>query len=281
MNPKLQNTRKTNYSRIADVYDQNAFLHSQIGEELLSRLDLIKIDISKVLDLGCGTGQHIKQLNTRFPKSRLHFVDNNPEMLALAKKQKSIFKKYKFHCENANSLSFEDNMFDCVISNLMLQDCLEPDAIFSEVQRVSRENGLFTFSTLGPDSFKELRSAVINAEINLEAHAFGHLTDMHDIGDALLRSGLREPVLDVDTHVLEFKNFSHLFNELDSIGHILQTFTEAEIAQISRHYPNPSKVFNLTVEVVYGQAWAGDGKSKSRSPQEFHFPLDKLIQRKN
>lgn len=271
------------YARIAQAYDQNAFLSKHIREELLSRMDVIKIDIQNILDLGCGTGQLTPAIRKAFPKAKLHCVDNSPQMLALAKKQKPLFKKYQYLYENANSLSLDNNSIDCVISNLMLQDCLQPDEVFKEVQRVCRENAVFTFSTLGPDSFIELRTAANNADISLKPHAFGHLTDMHDIGDALLRAGMREPVLDVEVIRLQFSSFSKLFNELDLSGHLQQVFTESELSRIAQNYPKGSTEsdFAVTFEVVYGQAWAGDGKTKARTPEEFQFPLENLIKRKN
>jgi len=230
------------YARIAQAYDQNAFLSKHIREELLSRMDVIKIDIQNILDLGCGTGQLTPAIRKAFPKAKLHCVDNSPQMLALAKKQKPLFKKYQYLYENANSLSLDNNSIDCVISNLMLQDCLQPDEVFKEVQRVCRENAVFTFSTLGPDSFIELRTAANNADI-----------------------------------------FSKLFNELDLSGHLQQVFTESELSRIAQNYPKGSTEsdFAVTFEVVYGQAWAGDGKTKARTPEEFQFPLENLIKRKN
>lgn len=269
------------FQEIAQQYDQHAVLQNLIADELLSRLELINIPVKQVLDLGCGTGYSIKSLSKTFPKAKLCFVDASEIMLKLAKKNKPWFKQYAFVQSRAEELNYIDNSFDCVISNLMLQNCADPDQVFTQVQRVTRENGLFTFSTLGPDSFKELRSAMTAAKITINDLAFGHLTDMHDIGDALLRSGMREPVIDVDIHTLQFNNFYNLFNEIHSTGHVLQNFNEAEIEQIAQNYPRESghADYVITFEVVYGQAWAGDGKSKSRTPEEFQFPLENLIKR--
>ena len=280
--PINSQTIHAKYDEIAQHYDQHAVLQNLIAKELLSRLDLINIPIQRVLDLGCGTGNTVKSLSKIFPKAQLCFADSSKKMLKLAKKNKLWFKKYNFIECRAEELLYQDNSFDCVISNLLLQNCTDPDQVFTQVQRVTRENGLFSFSTLGPDSFKELRAALSAAKINKHELVFGHLTDMHDIGDALLRAGMREPVMDVDIHTLQFSNFSILFNELNLTGHILQAFDEAEIAKIAQNYPrtSPDADFEITFEVVYGQTWAGDGKSKSRTPEEFNFPVDKLIKRK-
>ena len=269
------------YQQIAVHYDQHAVLQKQIADELLSRLDLINIPVERILDLGCGTGNAIKPLCKAFPKAKLCVVDVSKSMLKLAKKNKPWFRKCDFIQCQAEALKLQDNTFDCVISNLLLQNCNDPDLIFSEVQRVTRENGLFSFSTLGPDSFKELRAALLLADIAKHELTFGHLTDMHDLGDALLRSGLREPVMDVDVYTLSFSRFEDLFEELNATGNILQEFAAEEIMLVDKFYPRKDEHGNylLTVEIVYGQAWAGDGKSRVRTPDEVHFPLDKLLTR--
>ena len=269
------------YQQIAMHYDQHAVFQKQIAEELLSRLDLINIPVKRVLDLGCGTGNTIQPLCKAFPKAKLCFVDASENMLKLAKKNKPWFRKCDFIQGQAEALKLQDSTFDCVISNLLLQNCNDPDLIFSEVQRITRENGLFSFSTLGPDSFKELRAALSAADIAKHELTFGHLTDMHDLGDALLRAGLREPVMDVDIFTLSFSRFEDLFEELNATGNILQDFTTAEIKALDEFYPRKDEHGNylLTVEVVFGQAWAGDGKSRVRTPDEVHFPLDQLLTR--
>ncbi len=275
-------TIQAKYEEIAHQYDQHAVLQNLIADELLSRLELINIPVAQVLDLGCGTAHSLKTLSKTFPKAKLCFTDASEKMLRLAKKRKPWFKKIDFiHCQ-AEDLSYADNSFDCVVSSLLLQNCVDPDQVFKQVQRVLRENGLFSFSTLGPDSFKELRLALSDAKIDSHDLAFGHLTDMHDIGDALLRAGMREPVVDVDIHTLQFDTFHSLFNELHATGHILQTFTDTQIQHIAQNYPRQTtgSSYEISFEVVYGQTWAGDGKSKSRTPQEFQFPLDGLITRK-
>ncbi len=269
------------YQQIAEHYDQHAVLQKQISEELLSRLDLINIPVNRALDLGCGTGNTVQPLCKAFPKAKFCFVDASENMLKIAKKNKPWLRKCDFIQSQAHELKLKDGTFDCVISNLLLQSCDDPDLIFSEVQRVTRENGLFSFSTLGPDSFKELRAALTAADIAKHELTFGHLTDMHDLGDALLRAGLREPVMDVDIFTLSFSRFEDLFKELNATGNILQDFSSDEIAALDKFYPHKDEQgdFLLTVEVVFGQAWAGDGKSRVRTPDEVHFPLNQLVKR--
>ena len=69
-----------------------------------------------------------------------------------------------------------------------------------EWQRVLRVNGLLMFSTLGPDTLRELRAAYADAEAALGIAPAGarviDFVDMHDLGDMLVESGFEIPVMD-------------------------------------------------------------------------------------
>jgi len=273
-------TIQTYFDLIANEYDQYAILQQQVATELLNRLDLISIEVKKLLDLGCGTGKSIKPLGKIFPKAKLHALDFSSAMLDFAHKNKPWLRKVFYQQNNANQIEAIDNAFDLVYSNMLLPSCSDPDTVFSQVQRVTRENGLFSFTSLGPDSFKELRNALTAAEIPMPTLAFGHLTDMHDLGDALIRAGLREPVMDVDYYHLSFKSFADLWQELRSSGCVFMSLEPEQLATVSEYYAREnSQAFVITYEVVYGQAWAGDGISRARDPSEVQIPISEIKRR--
>ena len=101
---------------------------------------------------------------------------------------------------------------------------------------------------------------------------------MHDLGDGLIRAGLREPVMDVDYFSLTFSSFAQLWQELERTGNIFQTFDEGDLKAIEACYDKNSQdgSFSITYEVVYGQTWAGDGISKARTPDEVHVPISRI-----
>jgi malonyl-CoA O-methyltransferase len=66
---------------------------------------------------------------------------------------------------------------------------------------VLRPGGLLLFSTFGPDTLKELRAAWRAADGHTHVSRF---IDMHDLGDALVRAGLGEPVMDMEHLTLTY-----------------------------------------------------------------------------
>ena len=101
-----------------------------------------------------------------------------------------------------------------VWSNLMLPALDDPLPTFREIHRTLEVDGLLMFSTLGPDTLRELRAALPDRR-GERVHRF---IDMHDLGDALVRSGLAEPVLDVERFTLTYAEVRDLMRDLKDIG---------------------------------------------------------------
>ena len=162
-----------------------------------------------------------------------------------------------------------DASVDLVFSNLLLPWCADLDALFAEVARLLRPRGLFTFTTCGPDTLAELRDAWRQADDGTHVHPF---TDMHDIGDGLIRAGLVEPVLDVSRFTLTYPDLAAVTRDLKSTG-AQNAATDrprgltgrARWQAVERGYEAYRRdgVLPATVEAVFGQAWAGARKDRS------------------
>ena len=69
--------------------------------------------------------------------------------------------------------------------------------------------------TFGPDTLRELRAAWAAADGGTHVSGF---RDMHDIGDALARAGLSEPVLDVERLTMVYPDVAAITRDLKVIG---------------------------------------------------------------
>jgi malonyl-CoA O-methyltransferase len=74
-----------------------------------------------------------------------------------------------------------------VWSNLLLHWLDDPIPALAEAHRVLEVGGLLMFSTLGPDSLKELRSVFSDGYAHTQRFA-----DMHDLGDMLVGCGFAD-----------------------------------------------------------------------------------------
>jgi malonyl-CoA O-methyltransferase len=249
------------FERAARAYERAAGLQREVGARLLARLDLIKLTPGRILDLGCGTGFCARELRRRYRQAEVVGLDIAPAMLREARRHDGWLRRARWLAGDAERLPFADAGFDMVVSNLALQWC-DPDRVFQEVARVLRPGGVFMFTSFGPDTLRELRHAW--AAVDGAPHVHGFI-DMHDLGDALVRARLAEPVMDVDRLTLTYKDVMSLLRELKDIGaHNVAhgrppaLTGKARFARFRAAYQSQACDGRIpaTYEVVYGQAWS-------------------------
>ena len=263
------------FRRAARLFRDGDFVHRHTAAGIVERVAPMRVQAARVVDLGSGVGRDRKLLQRRFPKAMVIGIDRSAEMLAEAQRQRSWFSRYRDVRADALQLPMRDGSIDLVYSNLLLPWIDDHAAMFSEVTRVLRKGGLFVFSTLGPDSFRELRAAWGETDSISHVRPF---PDMHDVGDRLVRSGLRDPVLDVETLVLEYRDTDSLVRDIAraAAGNSLRdrrrslTGKTALATMIDRLTQGGAALpLTITLELVFGHAWGGGRAERS---DEFHVP---------
>ena len=273
---------RRSFERASAGYDRAAVLQSDVRQRLLARLEYVKLAPEVVVDAGCGTGHASRELKRRFPRALVVALDIAPGMLRIAGRQRGWLRRFERVCADAQRMPFADGSVDLVYSNLMLQWCDDLDAVFAELARVLKPGGLLTFSTFGPDTLKELRAAWASVDDHTHVHRF---IDMHDIGDALLRAGLSEPVLDVEPFTLTYQDAFGLMRDLKAIGAHNASAGRApgltgrgRLEAMSAAYERYRSAGRLpaTYEVVYGQAWGSASRQGDATPGEIRIPADSI-----
>lgn len=268
------------FAAASRTYDQADFLQSQVRDRLLERLDWVRLSPGRVLDLGAGTGRALDALATRYPGADLLAADLVPAMAATASRRR---RQVMAVCCDAARLPLPDASVDLVFSNLLLHWC-PLDAVLREARRVLRHPGLFSFATLGPRSYGELRDAW--AEVDECPHVMD-FPDLHAVGDALLRAGFAEPVVDVETLVVRYTGTRQLLADLRATGTGNAAAARArgltgrgrwrrfEAACEARR--DADGRFPLTLEMIFGQAWSpGAGRGRRATGDEVVIPLGEV-----
>lgn len=267
-----QHQVRQSFNRVADTYEQADWLSKSVGETLLERLECLPIQPQQILEVGAGTGRLTRALSLRYKKSNVYAVDLSEKSLNYAHSHAPYwFSKQHFICANATQLPFPNDSVDLLVSNLMLLWCNDIQEVFDEFARVLTPAGTLLFSTLGPDSLKELRYSWATVDNASHVH---HFLDMHHMGDALLTSGFSNPVMDVDWFQHDFPDVLTLMRELKQTGaHNLSTHRrrgltgkqkfKAMLAAYEK-YRVKEDLIPATYEVIYGYA---SGK-REIAPQE-------------
>ena len=258
---------RASFERASARYESAARLQARVGEELLTRLEAFRFRPRVVLDLGAGTGRLARELKRRYPRALVVALDLSAGMLREARRHSRPWRPLARVCADAPRLPLAAASVDLVFSNLMLQWCAPPDAVFAEVRRVLTPEGFFAFSTFGPATLAELRSAWAQADGLSHVHEFA---DVHDVGDALVRAGLAEPVLDVDRVELYYPDVLALMRELKSLGahnaaagRPRTLLARAHLERVRAGYEPFRRAAGLpaTFEVIYGAAWGAPGRT--------------------
>lgn len=251
------------FDRAAADFDHSDFVHRRSFDGLMERLAPVSIKPSVILDLGSATGSGSRKLARQFRGARVVSCDASMQMLRRAKKRKSLLSKVGEVQGDATCIPLQTGSADLVVANLLLPWIDDLGSCLREVARVLRTDGVFVFSSMGPDSLGEIRRAWNSLDRDWHVNAF---PDMHDVGDAIVRAGLRDPVLDVDTFSVTYRDTASLYRDLTNCGgrnsllHRRRTLTGRNRlrrmeSELFGHFE--AGPLSLGLELVYGHAWGG------------------------
>ncbi len=265
----------------AHDYKRAAFVQHEIGLRLLARLDYMLLDPRYILDLGCGPGIFSQSLKQRYPNAQIIGLDFALEMLSVAKESSGASEQLLVNAD-MHALPIADMQFDLIFANQALHWTSSWDFLLRELYRVLAPGGCLMFTTLGPDTFMELRYAFSLADQHAHVNDF---MDLHNIGDALLAQGYTDPVVDMEMLTVHYPTLSQLLHSLKDQGvrHInrkrnpgltgrnaWQRFSTAmnTLQTADAQYP-------LSYEVVYGHAWKS-GEYEQKNGTETTISMEQM-----
>jgi ubiquinone/menaquinone biosynthesis C-methylase UbiE len=123
---------RNEYKRLHPKWTDSMTIYGNlIGEEVKSG--------TKVLDIGCGHGEFLKDIYARTQ----HTYGLDPDKIGL---KKNTIIKHK-HVGMADEIPFKDNFFDVVVSAWVLEHVENPEKVFGEIYRVLKPGGKVIFIT--------------------------------------------------------------------------------------------------------------------------------------
>lgn len=153
------------YIKLSEIYDRlmDHVDYKHWSDYILKLIKRTGREVESVIDLSCGTGSFINQMNGKI--DTIIGCDNSREMIREAVKKKNINSDYLF-VNDIRKSAIKGNCFDCVLflydSLNYLIDNISLENSLTEIYRILSNNGIFIFDVVS------------------ESHCIEHYGDFHE-----------------------------------------------------------------------------------------------------
>jgi malonyl-CoA O-methyltransferase len=175
------------YNEWSETYDTDENLTRDLDQQL-TREALANLHFDSILELGCGTGKNttfLAQIGTD-----VHALDFSEGMIAKAREKVKVGNVRFSVADLAQAWPCEDQAYDLIVCNLVLEHIENLSFIFSQAFRVLNDGGKFLINELHPFRQYEGKKARFDkGEGVTEIPAFVH--HISDFLNAASNNGLR------------------------------------------------------------------------------------------
>ena len=270
--PTLDSIAVSRWQRHAPA--ESPWLHEEVAQRMMDRLTWIKLTPLTWVHWCAVRGglQAQAALAARFPDSTCFVCEVHEKHAVVAIKTiaKPWWSLQRLRVARARFEHPTPGTADMLWANMGLHETANPAELLARWHAALKVNGFVMFSCLGPDTARELHEvyALMGWPV-----AGADMTDMHDWGDMLVRTGFAEPVMDMERITLTYETPARLLKELRELGRNFhparfqglrgrnwQNTVEQALAQ---HAPRDAcGRLSLTFEVIYGHAFKAVPKIK-------------------
>jgi NADH dehydrogenase [ubiquinone] 1 alpha subcomplex assembly factor 5 len=244
------------------------FLHAEIAERLVDRLEDVARQFRVALDLGAHHGALSHALRGRLGVERVTAADPSLAFLARLEGMRVA--------ADPDLVPFRDGIFDLAVSALALHWAGDLPGALIQLRRVLRPGGLFMAAMLGGSTLIELRTVLLEAELIEEGGASPRVSPSVELGDVaalLLRTGFAMPVADAEKITATYPDALALMHDLRGMGETnalaarrrtpLRRATLARAAALyAERFGLPDGRVPATFEILFLTGWAPEARPK-------------------
>lgn len=236
-------------------HEDACFLLNDIADRLLDRLP----DINRRFENVAIIGYPAPALQTAFPKADIiPFFEERPDWQTA-----SLPGEISFPQAGAAAQP-KGGSYDLILSLTGLHRVNDPVGALIQLNRALKADGLCLISLFAGETLKELRRALLDADIALTGRAYQRIhpfADIRDLGSLLQRAGFALPVADMDRVTVQYRTLDKLLKDLKGMGEGLalsdrpkttpsHLFQKAESA-----YPTPDGLYEATFDIAFLTGW--------------------------
>ncbi len=167
------------------------------------------------MDLGCGTGFLTGELLAHSNHETTIALDIALSMLQTTQSKLADKPNIMYVCADAEQLPLAGQSIDSVVSNLALQWCSNLEAVFTGIRRTLKPEGQLVFSTFGPQTLHELKSAWAAVD------NYSHVNDFYSetqLKQFLQQAGFKNSQIKSKLYTSRYDSVWTLMQELKHLG---------------------------------------------------------------
>lgn len=251
-------------------------LSYEIFARLIDRLSCIKLAPQRILNLSLTPDFSSLLLKKQYPDASIFSLDLSMPLLHKAAKRPMCYAC----CASPWSLPIASRSMDVLLIHLSLMQLPFSDALLVECQRVLKPGGQLMMSHMGQDTLKELRLAIDDSGVDVQVNP---LLDMHDLGDALTRTGFQYPVVDMESLCIQYHSAIEMMYDLRVYGGWLnyskpslmgKSQLESLINYYNQQFTKPG--IEASFEAIYLHAVASDMPNMKQPDGAVAVPINVL-----
>ena len=243
------------------------WLHQEVARRMAERLPVIKQPPDHWLDWWGFTGGSAASVAAVLPQARRSVAEPTEALVERSRQALQTpwwaWGQRRRDAAQAVSLSSQvlDGSAQMLWANLVLHSAADPAVLLARWHRALAVDGFLMFSTFGPDTLRELRAIYADAGWPAPHPPYA---DMHDVGDAMVRAGFADPVMDQEPLQLTWSSPQAMLDELRGLGgHLgLHRFAGCRtprwrdrlLAALAERADAQGRI-RMTFELVYGHAY--------------------------
>lgn len=194
------------------------WLHREVASRMAGRLRALRVPPAEWLDwwaLGGGAAHAVRDV---LPRARRTAVEPDAALRHQGMALAAVPWWRRLSAAPVPAMlegEVPPSQADMVFANMMLHAVPDPLRAMAGWHRALRPEGVLMFSTLGPDTLRELRDLYRDRGWPAPHAPF---VDMHDLGDQLVQAGFADPVMDQELLRLSWSDATGLLAELRTLG---------------------------------------------------------------
>lgn len=174
------------YNQWSETYDTDENLTRDLDQKV-TREALGDLHFTSILEIGCGTGKNTSFLSQIGEK--VYAVDFSLRMIERAKEKVRAENVHFSMMDIIQQWKFENQSFDLIVCNLVLEHIQDLSFVFSEASRTLKEKGRFFINELHPfKQYEGKKARFYKDQKTIEVEAFVH--HMSDFFNAATNYGL-------------------------------------------------------------------------------------------